>query len=285
MIGFTDRDEDVYGLIGEERARSRPSTTVVGGVVALVGAVATIGLILQGSPGATSPAVSFIGLATAKEKAAPAVCETKPFGQCAGMNFTSPKLEKKLYNFSTPAAGQNTCCPEGTQCVSFGPVYGMCMPAFGPPKNAEVAEMITTVAALAVLPSADSAAASDASESPAEPADSKAALEEQMAKLQEKLNELAAKRSEKAKQDAKDAKDAKASSKSEASAEEACATKPFGQCAGMNFTQTKAQKNMYNITAGAQPLTCCPAGTNCVTFGPVWGMCMPSWTPAPASPK
>ena len=49
--------------------------------------------------------------------------------------------------------------------------------------------------------------------------------------------------------------------------------------------QTKAQKNMYNITAGAQPLTCCPAGTNCVTFGPVWGMCMPSWTPAPASPK
>eukprot|EP00966_Prymnesium_polylepis_P283701 6554230-Prymnesium_polylepis.1 len=24
-------------------------------------------------------------------------------------------------------------------------------------------------------------------------------------------------------------------------------------------------------------LACCPAGTVCRTFGPVWGMCMPSW--------
>jgi len=56
-----------------------------------------------------------------------------------------------------------------------------------------------------------------------------------------------------------------------------CPTKPFHQCAGMNFTQTKDEKDAYNVTAGANQFACCPAGTSCVTFGPVWGMCMPSW--------
>ena len=58
-----------------------------------------------------------------------------------------------------------------------------------------------------------------------------------------------------------------------------CATKPFGQCAGMNFTKTKAERDAYNVTAGAQPLACCPPGTSCVVFGPVWGMCMPAFGP------
>ena len=58
-----------------------------------------------------------------------------------------------------------------------------------------------------------------------------------------------------------------------------CTTKPFGQCAGMNFT---AGGVGYNFTkdAAAPPLACCPAGTSCVTFGPVWGMCMPAFGPA-----
>ena len=56
-----------------------------------------------------------------------------------------------------------------------------------------------------------------------------------------------------------------------------CPTKPFGQCAGMNFSQTKTERDQYNFTAGAQSLSCCPEGTSCVTFGPAWGMCMPAF--------
>ena len=72
------------------------------------------------------------------------------------------------------------------------------------------------------------------------------------------------------------------SSKSLAPPVDPCTTKPVGQCAGMNFTQTKEERDAYNFTAGATRLSCCPAGTSCVVFGPVWGMCMPSWTAPPA---
>ena len=61
--------------------------------------------------------------------------------------------------------------------------------------------------------------------------------------------------------------------------EEPCPTKPFHQCSGMNFTQTKAEKKAFNFTSGGDEVACCPAGTSCVSFGPVWGMCMPSWGP------
>ena len=55
-----------------------------------------------------------------------------------------------------------------------------------------------------------------------------------------------------------------------------CPTKPFGQCAGMNFSNADAGLT-FNFTTGASPFACCPAGASCVSFGPVWGMCMPSW--------
>ena len=49
------------------------------------------------------------------------------------------------------------------------------------------------------------------------------------------------------------------SSKSLAPPVDPCTTKPFGQCAGMNFTQTKEERDAYNFTAGATRLSCCPA--------------------------
>jgi len=60
----------------------------------------------------------------------------------------------------------------------------------------------------------------------------------------------------------------------------ACATKPFGQCAGMNFTAPKAERAAHNFSTVAEPFACCPTGTSCVSFGPVYGQCMPSWVAA-----
>lgn len=52
----------------------------------------------------------------------------------------------------------------------------------------------------------------------------------------------------------------------------ACATKPFGQCSGMNFTTGGAG---FNFSGSAEPFACCPDGMSCLVMGPVWGMCMP----------
>jgi hypothetical protein len=98
-----------------------------------------------------------------------------------------------------------------------------------------------------------------------------------------KKEEAKEKAKEKAKEEAKEK--AKEKAKEEpAKADEPsapCMTKPFGQCAGMNFT---AGAVGYNFSKGAPatPLACCPAGTSCVTFGPVWGMCMPAFGKPPA---
>jgi len=68
--------------------------------------------------------------------------------------------------------------------------------------------------------------------------------------------------------------------KPEAEAADPCPTKPFEQCAGMNFTDSKAEAPAYNFSTAARQTVCCPAGTVCVSFGPVWGQCMPSWVAA-----
>jgi len=188
--------------------------------------------------------------AAAPKAAAPATvepiadpCPTKPYGQCAGLNFSATKEEKDLYNYST-AASTLACCPAGTSCVSFGPVWGMCMPSWVPagPTSVLLAEATEETAIPKVKTVAPKVAAAP---KPAEAAAPK----------------LAAIKSE----------------------VDTCSTKPFGQCAGLNFTVPKADKSLYNYSKASTPptLACCPAGTSCVTYGPVWGMCMPSWLPAP----
>ena len=142
--------------------------------------------------------------------------------------------------------------------------------------------MMIAVASLAVLPAA---APTPASSSASDDVDS---LKKKIDDLAKKLDELAHKHDTE-KEEEKEEDDEKKEEKEdeeappeEAPPEEAppavvCATKPYGQCAGMNFTQTKVEKSAYNVSAGAAPLSCCPEGTSCVTFGPVWGMCMPAW--------
>lgn len=63
-------------------------------------------------------------------------CMTKPFGQCGGFNMT--KGAHSFVNFTQTTLENNyeACCPTGTACVMFGPVWGMCMPAFGGPPAA-----------------------------------------------------------------------------------------------------------------------------------------------------
>ena len=190
--------------------------------------------------------------AKAKDSAAPAVCTTKPFGQCAGMNFTAGAVG---YNFSAKAE-PFACCPEGQECLQFGPVWGMCMPSWAKPPPKASAESI-----LATLNGSPEIAA---------------ALSELAAKAKP-----ASKKEDKKEEKKEDKEDKKEDKKEDAKEEEApepCTTKPFGQCAGMNFTETKAERAAYNITEGAavHPLACCPAGMSCMVFGPVWGMCMPA---------
>ena len=74
--------------------------------------------------------------------------------------------------------------------------------------------------------------------------------------------------------------------KKEEATADACSTKMFGQCAGMNFTSTKSEKKGFNFTEGGEQFACCPVGSTCMQFGPVWGMCMPDWgAPAAPAPK
>jgi len=69
----------------------------------------------------------------------------------------------------------------------------------------------------------------------------------------------------------------------EESGDVACTTKAYAQCGGMNFTEAKHPSYQYNTTA--EPFACCPPGTSCVAFGPVWAMCMPTWSTPTAPPS
>ena len=119
MIGFADEHDEAvsYGLIGGARTR-RWSPLLSAGVaaLALVGAYTTLRT-LAGAASASSPAL----FATSMVLEAAEACPTKPFGQCAGLNFTSSKPEKDAYNYTT-GEGQFACCPAGTSCIEFGPV-------------------------------------------------------------------------------------------------------------------------------------------------------------------
>ena len=241
MIGFAD-DVERSALISDSPRRwagafTCSKTASVAWALALVSVGASLGVLARQST--TSEAFVLAPLLASEESGE--ACATKAFQQCGGMNFSSVGTDG--FNFSA-SAPPFACCPEGTACVAFGPVWAMCMPQWG---AARVDEMLTTLAQLPRLPDTVTAAAAAAPTGAVDRApSSKTPLADKPA-------------------------------------EDPCANKPFGQCAGMNFTQTKEERDAYNFTAGAAHLSCCPAGTSCVVFGPVWGMCMPSWS-SPAAP-
>jgi len=239
MIGFAEADATQamdYGLIGEHRHAQRDRQMKI--AAAALGLLALISLATRSS---STTATAALSLLAEGEISANAPCPTLPFHQCAGLNFTAGGTG---YNFSK-VASQTACCPVGTSCVVFGPVWGMCMPDWSAKKPA--------------------------------PASSEAAIELAMAGFQLELKESKAK--EKAKEEEK--KEEKMEEKEEekeeekpAAADAPCPTLPFHQCAGLNFT---AGGTGYNFSKVASQTACCPVGTSCVVFGPVWGMCMPSW--------
>jgi len=163
------------------------------------------------------------------------VCATKPFGQCSGMNFSSTKAERNLFNFTAPAETL-ACCPAGTTCITFGPVWGMCMPEFGAPKANEMVAAYGTLLKAPTEPMAVS------------PPLGSTLLGTGQSGKEEKQPEA-----------------------------EVCATKPFGQCSGFNVSSPMDAWGMHNFSALGEPFVCCPTGTKCMSFGPVWGMCMPAF--------
>lgn len=116
MIGFTE-EADSYGLIGEESRKPLHGSKSAGLALVLVGACATAGLLARTT--ASSASAPMIALTTLEEAEA---CTTKPFGQCAGMNFSGTAADRAAHNFSM-VAEPFACCPLGTSCISFGPVY------------------------------------------------------------------------------------------------------------------------------------------------------------------
>ena len=220
MLGFDDLDTVASPLFPKNKSRSRAPLV---SAIAISVAVAIVFFILGHS---TAQAAHFNSdLALIAATPTPDPCPTKPFGQCAGLNFSAPADIKDLYNFSgTPLP--LSCCPAGTSCVTFGPVWGMCMPAWGPASWAPTSAVVLDAAPTKVMVAASTPA--QAAPAPATTPDP-------------------------------------------------CPTKLFGQCAGLNFTAPKTTKDLYNFSGTPPPLSCCPAGSTCVTFGPVWGMCMPAW--------
>lgn len=180
------------------------------------------------------------------------------------MNFTQGGVG---FNFSGTAQ-QFACCPDGMSCLVMGPVWGMCMPAWGKPTASATATPEVLAALAARSPEVVTALSAVAAE-----ISLKAGSKKQEAKEKAKAKEEA---KEKAKE-----KDAKEEPKEADEPPAPCTTKPFGQCAGMNFTAPAATYN-FSKSAPAPSLACCPAGTSCVTFGPVWGMCMPAFGKPPA---
>ena len=79
----------------------------------------------------------------------------------------------------------------------------------------------------------------------------------------------------------------KAEKSQPATADPPCATKMWGQCSGMNFSQPEAVWNSLNFSdpgaVSSQNEACCPAGSSCLKMGKFWGMCMPSWLPGGAA--
>jgi len=249
MLGFTDGEpserDGHYGLIGEVNTPgirravwpkfAAAALLLVGGSLGLVSVVGPHAAVT----GAALPSTTVLkAMKDDGDAAAAPACATKPFGQCAGMNFSQPKDVRDAFNFSAPVSSL-ACCPDGMECVTFGPVWGMCMPAWVAPKPK---------AAAALLSMMQTALPNLATEPATELASTKAA----------------------------DPPDA-----------EPCATKPYGQCSGMNFTKVDEAGSKLAVAAGAgaELTTCCPTNTNCVSFGPAWGMCMPAWGAAPAPKK
>ena len=139
------------------------------------------------------------------------------------------------------------------------------MPQWGAPKSAEMAAIMNAGAAQALSAQLSNMA----------PALEDAAMAETPPAVSLSKKGKAGKKEEK-KEDKEDKDD-----DDDEEEEGACTTKPFGQCSGMNFTAPKDEKNTFNYTTGSSaPFACCPAGTSCVQFGPVWGMCMPGWVAA-----
>ena len=254
MIGFSDDDESTasrqsYALIGDSprynRSRACQSLIFATAIVGSLSLLVRTSSFVYASPSTSLAASPDVSAQAPKEDAAEA-CTTKPFGQCAGMNFTSSKADKDSYNFtagSTPFA----CCPAGTRCVVFGPVWGMCMPAFGPPAAASTG---AATALLAAPPVPDDDLSYDAEEGDEEP-------------LQLVAQDKVA-----------------TSGSDSGNSSGPCSTKPFGQCSGMDWKTLDPKKAAeLAIDAAATPpsqFACCPEGTSCVSFGPVWGMCMPA---------
>ena len=126
MLGFADEsDAAAYGLIGAARERRRSPLTAAA-ALAVVGACATVGVLLQrhGSDSTVASSASTFSMSlmqTTGSAASDDTCATKPFQQCAGMNFSASKADRDAHNF-TEVAQQFACCPAGTACVAFGPV-------------------------------------------------------------------------------------------------------------------------------------------------------------------
>ena len=126
MLGFTEREgvDTAYGLIPDGRRRSAlsPKHAAAGMALMLVGIGACGLLVTQAAIGSPTMIMKQQPLdASSKKNPKPEACATKPFGQCAGMNFSASKDDRDAYNFTT-AAEPFACCPAGTSCVSFGPV-------------------------------------------------------------------------------------------------------------------------------------------------------------------
>jgi len=251
MLGFAEEEAPGYGLLSDDVHRSKQAALARArtacATILLLGAVGALAwTAAEPPPVITLAAVGEIG-------AAEEACATKPFGQCSGMNFSEPKDKRNAFNF-TAGAPEFTCCPEGTHCITFGPVWGLCMPSFLKPKEP------ATVVELTVADD-EAASPSDALESSHE--DAHAGKE----------------------------KDKSNSKEEEEEEPNACGTKAFGQCAGVEFApgaalvdddKEDAMKKALgglNFSAPAKQFACCPEGTKCIIFGPVWGMCMPSFGP------
>jgi len=181
-----------------------------------------------------------------------AVCTTKPFGTCM-LNLTQ---------FDPTMNTTSFCCPTGFQCVMLGPVYGMCVPDFFS-GSAAALQLTAGMAAEVETKVSDGVAPVPVTKHTATPISAQAAVPEVVAAPEVASPEAAP----------------------EVAAPEVCPTKPFGQCGGMNFSQPKLERKVgYNFTTAAEPYACCPAGFNCVSFGPVWAQCMPSWSAVASIP-
>ena len=129
MIGHADAElGGDYGLISTERKRALSPAACGVLTVALLALVALGSTVMRATT--SDPTTNFIYLIGA-DGTGLEPCTTKLFGQCSGMNFTAPELDKNLFNFSS-SGEQFACCPDGSACVKFGPVWGMCMPQWGP---------------------------------------------------------------------------------------------------------------------------------------------------------